>query len=173
MPHSFGYRARTRKKFRRPFRQNGTLPTSTYLRTFNLGQIVDVVGVGSQQKGMPHKYYHGRTGKVWNVTPRAVGVEINKQVRGRIIKKRVHVRIEHVRPSNCRKDFEARVKSNDEKRREAAKNKLPCRMFFSPRFFLIDLALLKRQPAQPAPAHFVKNTSPVETLTPIRYVLLV
>lgn len=30
---------------------------------------------------MPHKVYHGRTGIVWNVTKRAVGVEVNKQVR--------------------------------------------------------------------------------------------
>ena len=29
---------------------------------------------------MPHKYYHGRTGRVWNITPHAVGVVINKQV---------------------------------------------------------------------------------------------
>ena len=31
-------------------------------------------------QGMPHKYYHGKTGVVWNVTKRAVGVEIYKQV---------------------------------------------------------------------------------------------
>ena len=31
-------------------------------------------------QGMPHKVYHGRTGIVWNVTKRAVGVEVNKQV---------------------------------------------------------------------------------------------
>ncbi|CAL9758340.1 unnamed protein product [Musa acuminata subsp. burmannicoides] len=30
---------------------------------------------------MPHKFYHGRTGKFWNVTKRAVGVEVNKQER--------------------------------------------------------------------------------------------
>ena len=30
---------------------------------------------------MPHKVYHGRTGIVWNVTKRAVGVEVNKQVK--------------------------------------------------------------------------------------------
>lgn len=29
---------------------------------------------------MPHKFYHGRTGRVWNVTKRAIGVEVNKQV---------------------------------------------------------------------------------------------
>ena len=31
-------------------------------------------------QGMPHKVYHGRTGVVWNVTKRSVGVEVNKQV---------------------------------------------------------------------------------------------
>lgn len=32
-------------------------------------------------QGMPHKFYHGKTGIVWNVTKRAVGVELLKQVR--------------------------------------------------------------------------------------------
>ncbi|KAL1569336.1 Large ribosomal subunit protein eL21x/eL21w [Salvia divinorum] len=39
---------------------------------------------------MPHKFYHGRTGRVWNVTKRAVGVELNKQVGNRIMRKRIH-----------------------------------------------------------------------------------
>jgi large subunit ribosomal protein L21e len=30
---------------------------------------------------MPHKFYHGKTGRVFNVTPHAVGVVVNKQVR--------------------------------------------------------------------------------------------
>lgn len=30
---------------------------------------------------MPYKFYHGRTGKVFNVTKRAVGVVVNKQIR--------------------------------------------------------------------------------------------
>jgi hypothetical protein len=30
---------------------------------------------------MAFKWYHGKTGVVWNVTKRAVGVEVNKQVR--------------------------------------------------------------------------------------------
>ena len=30
---------------------------------------------------MPHKFYHGKSGRVWNVTKRAVGVEMLKQVR--------------------------------------------------------------------------------------------
>jgi hypothetical protein len=31
---------------------------------------------------MPHKWYHGKTGVVWNVTKRAIGVEVNKRVSG-------------------------------------------------------------------------------------------
>lgn len=35
---------------------------------------------GAVHSGMPHKVYQGRTGKVWNVTKRAIGVELNKLV---------------------------------------------------------------------------------------------
>ena len=38
-------------------------------------------GNGAVQKGMPHKSYHGRTGVVYNITPHAVGVIVNKRVR--------------------------------------------------------------------------------------------
>ena len=62
---------------------------------------------------MPHKVYHGRTGVVWNVTKRALGVEVNKEVNGRVIKKRIHVRIEHVVPSRCKEEFLARRAAND------------------------------------------------------------
>ena len=39
-----------------------------------------VQGDGAFQKGMPFKFYHGKTGRVFNVTKRAVGVIINKQI---------------------------------------------------------------------------------------------
>ena len=89
MPHSFGYRAGTRDLFSRPFRQHGPEHLSTYLHTYRIGDYVDVKANGAIHKGMPHKFYHGRTGVVWNVTPRAVGVKINKRVGNRIIKKKV------------------------------------------------------------------------------------
>eukprot|EP01126_Amoeba_proteus_P044682 TRINITY_DN4976_c0_g1_i4.p1 TRINITY_DN4976_c0_g1~~TRINITY_DN4976_c0_g1_i4.p1 ORF type:complete len:177 (+),score=13.39 TRINITY_DN4976_c0_g1_i4:54-533(+) len=158
MPHSYGYRARTRKVFRREFRRHGALPTSTYLRTYKLGQRVDVVGTGYQQKGMPYKYYHGKTGVVWNITPRAIGVELDKRVRNRIFKKRIHVRIEHVRPSRCDEDFKKRVANNEAIRKANPGKRIS----------------IKRQPAQPEPAHFVSQNKgrKIETLTPQRYVLL-
>lgn len=37
---------------------------------------------------MPYKFYHGKTGRVFNVTPHALGVIVNKRLRGKIIPKR-------------------------------------------------------------------------------------
>merc|ERR1711943_172707 len=102
----------TRDLFSRPFRQHGMPSLQTYMTTFKIGDYVDVVANSAIQKGMPHKFYHGRTGIVWSVTPRAVGVEINKQVGNRITKKRIYVRIEHVQKSKCREHFLKRAKES-------------------------------------------------------------
>jgi large subunit ribosomal protein L21e len=62
-----------------------------------VGDIVDIKANGSIHGGMPHKYYHGRTGRVYNVTKSAVGVIVNKRIGNRIIPKRINLRIEHVK----------------------------------------------------------------------------
>ena len=80
MPAGHGLRSRTRDLFSRPFRKKGYIPLSTYLKTYKIGEYVDIKVNGAVHKGMPHKFYHGRTGSVWNVTKRAIGVEVNKQV---------------------------------------------------------------------------------------------
>ena len=36
MPHSFGYRARTRDMFSRPFRTKGMIKLSTYMTTYKV-----------------------------------------------------------------------------------------------------------------------------------------
>jgi ribosomal protein L21E len=82
MPAGHGLRSRTRDLFSRPFRQKGYIALTTYLRNFKIGDYVDIKVNGAVHKGMPHKFYHGRTGIVWNVTKRAVGVVMNKQVSG-------------------------------------------------------------------------------------------
>jgi large subunit ribosomal protein L21e len=46
-----------------------------------LGDYVDIKVNPSIHKGMPFKAFHGRTGVIFNVTKRAVGVRVNKQVR--------------------------------------------------------------------------------------------
>ncbi|CAG8683400.1 13253_t:CDS:1, partial [Racocetra fulgida] len=146
MPHSYGIRARTRYMFSRKFREHGSIKLSTYLKTYKVGDIVDIKANGAVQKGMPHKFYHGyefyeftlinfilkiliiflrfsRTGIIYNVTKSAVGVIINKRVGNRYIEKRINVRIEHIKHSKCRDDFLRRVKENAIKKKEArAKN---------------------------------------------------
>eukprot|EP01115_Flamella_aegyptia_P000099 TRINITY_DN100_c0_g1_i2.p1 TRINITY_DN100_c0_g1~~TRINITY_DN100_c0_g1_i2.p1 ORF type:complete len:161 (+),score=66.40 TRINITY_DN100_c0_g1_i2:75-557(+) len=156
MPKAYGYRGKTRDLFQRPFRKHGTIPLSTYLKTFKLGEYVDIKGNGAVHKGMPHKYYHGRTGIVWNVTPRAIGVVVNKQVRNRIIPKKIHVRVEHVTKSRCREDFLARVAENERKKKEAKEKKQK-----------FDL---KRQPKQPRAGHTARAKDvEIETVGPVKF----
>eukprot|EP00913_Durusdinium_trenchii_P009893 g9285.t1 len=89
-----------------------------YLVNFKRGDYVDIVVDPSVQKGMPYSFYHGRTGIVFNVNRNALGVEITKIVGNRQLRKRIHVRIEHVRKSRCNEAFKHRVKENDLKKQQ-------------------------------------------------------
>ena len=165
MPHSYGLRARTRHMFARPFRRHGMPSLSTYLHTYKVGDYVDIVVNGAVHKGMPYRFYHGRTGRVWNIGKHSVGVEVNKQVSNRLVRKRLVVRIEHVRPSQCQKEFLERKKAYAEAARlrgEARKRgdkELP------------PLPPKRRLPEQPKPGELVEATE-VVTLTPAKFVNL-
>ena len=39
--------------------EHGPIKLSTYLTNYRIGDIVDIKANAAQQKGMPHKYYHG------------------------------------------------------------------------------------------------------------------
>mmetsp|Transcript_35977 Transcript_35977/g.49950 ORF Transcript_35977/g.49950 Transcript_35977/m.49950 type:complete len:164 (+) Transcript_35977:80-571(+) len=119
MPNGHGIRARTRDLFSKGFRKKGVIALSTYLRSYKVGDYVDIKCDPAVQKGMPYKVYHGRTGVIWNISKRSVGVEINKQVGIRVLKKRIHCRVEHVAPSRCREEFLNRRNANDEKKKAA------------------------------------------------------
>ena len=123
MPHSFGYRGKTRHLFKRPFRCNGAEHLSTYMKQYKKGMFVDIVANGSIHKGMPHKFYHGRTGRVFDISPNSIGVIVNKQVRNRIVEKRIHVRVEHLRISTCNANFKKHVKAVEEAKRKEPKKK--------------------------------------------------
>ncbi|GAM20536.1 hypothetical protein SAMD00019534_037110 [Acytostelium subglobosum LB1] len=162
MTHSYGQRAGTRHKFARGFRNHGILKTTTFLRTYRLGDIVDVKTTGNVHKGMPHKYYHGRTGRVWNVTPRSVGIVLNKRVGPRYIAKKIHVRIEHVRPSNSM----AATKKAIAERKAAFQKAIAARKAGK----TVVLPIL---PVPPKTGFFVNpRDSELQTITPLRYELL-
>lgn len=255
MPHSFGYRARTRDMFCRPFRKSGVIKLSTYMQTFKRGDYVDIKAHAAVHKGMPHKHYHGRTGIVFNITKRAVGVRVNKlvrrvarrshlrcrhfgrmrcrqppadncadalgsnilhttsyyivlpfthiartspsipQVNGKVLEKRIHVRVEHVIPSKCRIGHIQRVKDNEAHKKAVRENKaekvrgvnqepaahdkasppfLPRPYPRHPSSSLLALHTfkksLKRTPIMPKAAYFVdyEGTEP-ETIQPIPF----
>uniref|UniRef100_A0A7S2SVR4 60S ribosomal protein L21 n=1 Tax=Rhizochromulina marina TaxID=1034831 RepID=A0A7S2SVR4_9STRA len=142
MPHSFGHRARTRDMYSRPFGKNGVNKLSTYLTNFKRGDHVDIKCNPSIHKGMPFKHYHGRTGVVYNVTKRALGVCVNKLVNGRILEKRINIRIEHAVPSKCKAGHNGRVEKNEQIKKAVKEGK-------------IERTLVKRTPIMPRPGYFV------------------
>jgi len=130
---------------------------SRYLQTFKRGDYVDVKVDPSIQKGMPHSFFHGKTGIVFNVNKNAVGVELTKVVGNRQLRKRMHINILHVRKSRCQEEFKQRVKENDAKRREAAaKGEKVC---------------LKRQPEGPKAMKIVEaKEDEVEVMVPQSFI---
>uniref|UniRef100_A0A8C5LQ06 Large ribosomal subunit protein eL21 n=1 Tax=Leptobrachium leishanense TaxID=445787 RepID=A0A8C5LQ06_9ANUR len=121
----------TRYMFARPFRKHGAVPLSTYMRIYKKGDIMDIKGTGTIQKGMSNKCYHA------------------------ILAKRINVRVEHIRHSKSRDRFLQRVK-NKRKKKEAKETG--------------TWVELKRQPAQPREAHFVRTFGKeLELLEPIPY----
>lgn len=109
MTRSQGFRCKTRDTHARKFRCHGAPATTMNQRVFKRGDFVCVAIDGSTVKGMPHRYYHSRTGRVFNVNPRAIGVEFKKIVGNRQMLKRLHIRPEHLKTSNCQNDFKARM----------------------------------------------------------------
>lgn len=154
MPHSFGSRARTRHMFSHKFREHGPIHLSQYLMSIKVGDYVDIYCNPSVHKGMPHKGYHGRTGIVFNVTKSAVGLRVNKLVNGRVIEKRIHVRIEHVRKSKCQQEILRRIKENEAAKAEAKKTGVQVN--------------LKRMPKMPKDAYYLKAAGEDGVITTIQ-----
>jgi len=156
MGHSGGLRAGTRYAFSRQHRKKGMIKLSTFMIPYKVGDIVDIKANAAQQKGMPHKVYHGKTGVVYNVTKSALGVIVYKKVGNRYLEKRVNIRVEHINHSKCREEFVRRVKDNASRRKEATKNG--------------EHVNLKRLAVHPRDARTVvsKDNLP-QTITPVAY----
>lgn len=181
--------------------ERGLIKLSTFMKPYKVGEYVDIKANAAQQKGMPHKFYQGyvpavtnlhihpssspetdvsvsRTGIIYNVTPRAVGVLINKRVGNRFIQKRVNLRVEHVRHSQGRQVFLDRVKENVVLRAEAKQKGGRCFDFFKifdgqlMLFSTTESVYLRRKQALPREAYTVEAASGKnlpQTLNPVPY----
>merc|ERR1712124_208356 len=109
-----GLRACTRDKFSKAYKMKGLPALARYMTVYRRGDLVDIKADPSIHAGMPYQEYHGKTGVVSNVTKTSVGVEVTKVVQSRQLRKRLHVRVEHVRKSRCNEQFLKRVRENDQ-----------------------------------------------------------
>ncbi|MBD3195558.1 MAG: 50S ribosomal protein L21e [Candidatus Lokiarchaeota archaeon] len=77
MPLNKGYRNKTRKKYRKNPRERGLRSVEKYLIEFDIGDTVDIIGDPSQQnRGLPHRRYHGRTGIITGIRGRCFEVQV-------------------------------------------------------------------------------------------------
>lgn len=92
MPHSKGYRHKTRSLLRRrPGRSEGL---TAFLRKYRINDKVVIILDPSQHKGMPHRRYQGLVGNVEEVRKKSLVIRI--PVGSKV--KKVITRVEHVRP---------------------------------------------------------------------------
>jgi len=124
------------------------------------GDYVDIKVDSSIHKGMPFKHYHGRTGVVFNVNKRAVGVTVNKAVNGRIIRKNLHIAMPHLKPSKCQQQIIARKAANEATKADVRKNNKP----------KVDL---KRKNTLPKEGYSYKLSGAPTTIRPLKYIDLV
>jgi large subunit ribosomal protein L21e len=91
---SKGYRARTRKLLKKKPRERGKIKISRLLRDYDPGDSVVIKIDPSVQKGMPHRRYHGKVGKIVGKRGRSYIVSVTQ---GEAVKE-IIVRPEHLEP---------------------------------------------------------------------------
>lgn len=71
---------------------------ATYLYTAKKGDIVDIKGMGTAEKRMSLNVTMTKQEEsVCSVTQNAVGIVVNKQVKGKILAKRINICTEHIK----------------------------------------------------------------------------
>ncbi|MDI6690897.1 MAG: 50S ribosomal protein L21e [Candidatus Bathyarchaeota archaeon] len=94
MKKSKGYRTRTRRLLKKKPRERGKIRISKLLHEYEPGSSVVIKIDPSVHKGMPHKRYHGKIGKIITKIGRSYAVSI---AQGDAIKE-IIVRPEHLEP---------------------------------------------------------------------------
>lgn len=124
---SNGFRRGTRQLLRKDFGKHGMPGVSKILQKFSVGDFVDCKIDSSILKGMPHKYFHGKTGIVFNVNPRSYGVIFYRRVGGKFIERSMHIRPEHLTISRSTEDMKKRQSVYAEQVKEASKSGMKVR----------------------------------------------
>jgi len=90
MPHSKGFRKKTRKLLSKGRHQKGL---SAFLTEYKVQDKVVIKIDPSQVKGMPHRRFHGKVGTVEEVMPRSLYIRVPVGNKDKI----VIARFEHIK----------------------------------------------------------------------------
>merc|ERR1712137_447848 len=66
-------------------------------KEYHVGDTVDIKVNSAVQKGMPYRFYHGRTGKIYMVTKKVVGVLLARRRKSKMRRRFILARVEHIR----------------------------------------------------------------------------
>lgn len=94
MRKSKGYRSKMRRLLRKSPRERGKIRLSKLLHEYQPGNSVVIKIDPSVQKGMPHRRYHGKVGKVVGMRGKSYIVSVTQ---GDAVKE-IIVRPEHLEP---------------------------------------------------------------------------
>ncbi|MEM3770215.1 MAG: 50S ribosomal protein L21e [Candidatus Bathyarchaeia archaeon] len=78
MRKSKGYRSKTRRLLRKSPREKGKMQLSKLLHEYQPGNSVVIKIDPSVQKGMPHRRYHGKVGKIVGVRGKSYIVSVTQ-----------------------------------------------------------------------------------------------
>ncbi|MEM1574805.1 MAG: 50S ribosomal protein L21e [Nitrososphaerota archaeon] len=93
MPKSKGYRNRTRSLLRKERGSRSIVSPDIYLQKFKINDKVIILANPSVHKGLPHRRYHGKIGRIAEIRGKGYVVEI---IDGNKIKK-ITTRPEHLK----------------------------------------------------------------------------
>merc|ERR1711894_476168 len=112
MGTSNGFRRKTRKLFKKDFKTRGMPSFASIAHQFTVGDYVDCKINPAVQKGMPHKIYHGKTGRVLVVNVRSYVILFFLKVGGKVLRKTITIRNEHLKKSRCDEEYRRRFELN-------------------------------------------------------------
>lgn len=112
MGSSNGFRRKTRKLLKKAFKTRGMPSFTAISQCFHRGDYVDCFINPSVHKGMPHKRFHGKTGRVLDVNIRSYICVFYIRKGGEYREQIVTIRNEHLRKSRCDESYRKRFEQN-------------------------------------------------------------
>ncbi|MFX0099567.1 MAG: 50S ribosomal protein L21e [Candidatus Hodarchaeota archaeon] len=95
--HHCGFRSQTRSLLRKKRRERGLSPLTSLLIKYEIGDLVDIKINPSVHKAMPHRRFHGKTGRIVETRGKAFVISVSdKNKKKQVITTRDHFHPNHL-----------------------------------------------------------------------------